>query len=86
MDEVFLFLQHDVHLLLGHGAAHQVGTAVAVASQITHYLHNLLLIHKTAVGNIQNRCQSIIHIFDFLRVFLVFYVFRYRVHGTRSVK
>ena len=86
MDEIFLFLQHDVHLLLGHGAAHQVGTAVAVTAQITDNLHYLFLIDQAAVGYIQNRCQSVVHIFDVLRIFLVFYVLRYRVHGTRSVE
>ena len=41
VDEIFFFFQHDIHFFLGHGPAHQVGTAVAVAAQIPY----LSLIH-----------------------------------------
>ena len=86
VNEVFLFLQHYIHLFLGHGTAHQVGTAVAVAAQVADNLHNLFLIHKAAIGNIQNGSQCIVHILDVLRIFLVFYILRNGVHRARSVK
>ena len=86
VDKVLLFLQHYIHLFLGHSTTHQVGTTVAVAAQVTNNLHNLFLINKTAIGNIQNRGQCVVHIFDVLRVLLVFYILRNGVHRARSVK
>ena len=86
VNEILFFLEHDIHLFLGHGTAHQIGTAIAVAAQVTYNLHNLLLIHKTAVGHIQNRRKGIVNISDVLWVFLVFYVFWNGIHRTRSVK
>ena len=51
MDKVLFFLQHNVHLFLTHGTAHQVGTSIGITAQIAHDLHDLLLIHQTAIGN-----------------------------------
>ena len=86
VDEEFLFLHHDLVLLLGHGTAHQVGSSVAVSSQVSYDLHYLLLVYETAVGNVQNRRKFIRDIADLFRMFLVLDVFWNGVHGTRSVE
>ena len=86
VDKIFLFLQHDVFFLFTHGAAHDVGAAEAVACQVADNLHHLLLIHKTAVGDVQNRRKLRRYILDFARVLFVLDVLWNRVHGTRPVK
>ena len=53
-DKVFALLLHDLVLLFGHGAAHQVRPSVGIASQLAADLHDLLLIDDTSVGDIQN--------------------------------
>ena len=86
VDEILLFLQHDGHFLLGHRAAHQVRTAVAVACEITHDLHDLLLIDQAAVGDVKDRRQFRAGIADMRRILLIVDIFRDRVHRTRPIK
>ena len=54
VDEIFLFLGHDVVLLFGHGLAHQVAAAQRITRQIAHDLHHLFLIDHAAIGHIQD--------------------------------
>ncbi len=51
VDKVFLFLEHDVHLLLAHGSPDQIASAVGVSGQIPDDLHDLLLVDQAAVGD-----------------------------------
>ena len=51
MDKILFFLQHNIHLFLTHSTAHQVGTSIGITAQIAHDLHDLLLVHQTAIGN-----------------------------------
>ena len=48
--EIMAFLFHDRGLLLTHGPAHQVAPSHGVSGQVTHDLHDLLLVYDTAVG------------------------------------
>ena len=50
--EIFALLLHDLMLLFGHGAAHNIRAAIGVARQLAEDLHHLLLIDHTAVGDI----------------------------------
>ena len=86
VDEVLLLLQHDAHLLLAHGAAHQVGAPKRITTQVTHYLHYLLLVDQAAVCYAQYMLKMRIHVFHVIRILLVVYVFRDRVHRARPVQ
>ena len=48
--KILAFLCHDIGFLLGHGAAHKVASSKGISCQITHDLHNLLLIDDTAIS------------------------------------
>ena len=85
VDEVLFLLEHHLHLLFTHCAAYQIRTAERISAKLTHYLHNLLLIDKAAVSDAQDRLKMRIHIFHVIRMLLVVYVFRDRIHRTRSV-
>ena len=50
VDKVLALLFHDRRLFLTHGAAHQIAASHGVSGQITHNLHNLLLVHDTSIG------------------------------------
>ena len=86
VDEIFFFLQHDGHLLFRHRAAYQIGAAVAVACEIAHNLHNLLLIDQASVGNVKDRRQLRAGVADMGRILFVVDIFWDRVHRTRPVK
>ena len=86
VDEVLLLFKHHLHFLFAHRAAHQIGAAERIAAEVTHYLHYLLLIDKAAVSDAQDRLEVRIYVFHVVRMLLVVYVFRDRVHRTRSVK
>ena len=84
--EVFLFFEHHVHLLFAHSAAHQVGTAKRIASEVTHYLHHLLLIYQAAIGDAKYGFKMRIHVFYVVGMLLVVDILRDRVHRSRSVQ
>ena len=52
-----LSLQHR-RLLLGHGAAHDVGMPIGVASQHAEDAHDLLLVHRHTKGGRKNRFKE----------------------------
>ena len=50
VDKVLALLLHNRRLFLTHGAAHQIAASHGVSGQITHNLHNLLLVHDASIG------------------------------------
>ena len=53
-EDLALFLHH-VALFLGHGTAQKVASSQCVSGQVTHDLHDLLLIDDTSVCRLQYR-------------------------------
>ena len=72
VDEVFFFLQHNVHLLFSHSPADHVGSTVGITTQIPNNLHHLLLVDQTSIGYRQNRLQAFMDIFDLIRMLFIF--------------
>ena len=70
VDEVLALLDHHVVLLLAHGAAHEVASAVGIAGQIAHDLHDLLLIDHAAVGDVEDGLELRVQILNLLRIAL----------------
>ena len=52
VDKVLPLLLHDRLFFLTHGAAHQVRAPPGIARQVSHNLHDLLLIDHAAVGRL----------------------------------
>ena len=48
--KILTFLCHNIGFLLGHGTSHKVTSSKSISRQITHDLHNLLLIDNTAIS------------------------------------
>ena len=86
VDEVCALLLHDRLLFLTHGTAHEVAPPHGIAAQITHNLHNLLLIDNTAVGGLQNRLELRTGVDDLVMVVFSFYVSRNEIHRARTVQ
>ena len=86
IDEDLPFRLHDLVFLFRHGAAHQVAPAVAVARQIPHDLHDLLLIHHAPISHVQDRPQLFRLILHAGRIRLPGDVARDGIHGTRAVE
>ena len=63
--EVLPLLLHDRLLLLAHGTPYKIGPAKGIASKVTHYLHNLLLVYYTAVGDVEYGLQIGVAVFYF---------------------
>ena len=63
-DELLLLLEHDVVLLLAHGAPQEVGLAEAVAADALGHLHDLLLVDDDSVGLLEDRLEAGIGIGD----------------------
>ena len=55
VNEVCTLFLHDICLFLTHGTTNQVTSSHRITAQITHDLHNLLLIYDTAIGRCQDR-------------------------------
>ena len=86
VDEIFLFLGHDVVLLFGHGLAHQIAAAQRIARQIAHDLHHLLLIDHAAIGHIQDGLELGRDIGHAGRIVLAADVARDGIHGPGPVE
>ena len=84
--KILPLLGHHLCLFLTHGAAHQVASAVAVSGEVTHDLHNLLLVHDAAVGRLQNGPQLLALVGDMLLIVLALDVLRNEIHGTRAIE
>ncbi len=52
--KIFALLLHDLMLLFGHGTSDDIRPAERIPCKRAENLHNLFLIHHTAVGHIQN--------------------------------
>ena len=86
IDEVLPLLLHDLRFFLAHGTAHEVRASHRVAGEITHDLHDLLLVDDTAIGRLEDRTDLRAVVADRFRVLLALYVLRDEVHRTRSVE
>ena len=86
VDEFLSLLGHDVCLFLTHGTAHQVASAKAVARQVPHDLHDLFLIHDTAIGIVQDRFQLRVGILHVAAGVFPFDIFGDKVHGPGAVQ
>ena len=86
VDEVLLFLEHDVHLLFTHGTSDKVGAPERVSAQIPYDLHYLLLIDQAAVSDPEYGLEVRINILNIVRMLFVLNVSRDRVHRARSVQ
>ena len=71
---------------LGHGTAHQIASSQRISCQISHDLHNLLLIYDTAVGRLQNRFKLRAIITDGIRAVLAPDILGNEIHGARTIK
>ena len=52
VNEILPLPGHNVRLFLGHGTAHQVAPSQGIPGQVPDDLHDLLLVHDTAVGGL----------------------------------
>ncbi len=86
VDEVFALLRHDLVLFLRHRTADKVASTVAVASQITDNLHDLLLIDHATVGDLENRPQLFCFIVDAVGILLALNVAWNGLHRPRTVE
>ena len=84
--EIFALLLHDLMLLFGHGAAHNIRAAIGVARQLAEDLHHLLLIDHTAVGDIQNILQQRRFIAHPIRVMAIFNIGWDRFHRPGPIE
>ena len=80
-----LGLQHG-GLLLGHGAADDVGVAVGVSRHDAEDAHDLLLVHRHAVGRGQNGLQEGGGILDLRRIFPIGDVAGNGLHGAGTIQ
>ena len=86
VNKVFAFLFHYVVLFFGHCTANYICPSVGITRKRAEYLHYLLLIYHTAVGNFKDISELFGFIYRLFRVMPVFYISVYRVHRTRAVK
>ena len=86
INEVFPLLLHDLVLLLGHGAAHQVTSAIGITSQVADDLHHLLLIHHAAVGHVQDGTELFGLVMHGGRVLLALDVAGDGIHGAGTIQ
>ena len=86
VDKIAALLLHDGLLLLGHRASDQVAPAHAVAAEIPHDLHDLLLIDNAAVGRLENRPHLLAVVSDSLGVFLAPDILGDEFHRARPVE
>ena len=75
---------HHIVFFLGHGPADHIGPAEGIPRELTENLHDLLLIHDTAVGHVQNRLQGRVEIPHLFRMVTVMDIFRNRIHRART--
>ena len=86
VNEIGPLFFHDGLLFLAHRTANQVASSHRVAAEVAHDLHNLLLIHDTAVGRRQDRFQLRTGIGDFVVIVFSFNIFRNKVHRAGTVQ
>ena len=85
-DEVPALLFHDIGFFLTHGAADEIGLAVAVTGQLAADLHDLLLIDDAAVGDAQNGLQQRGLVPDGGGILLIADILGDGIHGAGTVQ
>ena len=85
-DEVPALLFHDIGFFLAHGAADEIGLAVAVTGQLAADLHDLLLIDDAAVGDAQNGLQQRGLVPDGGGILLIADILGDGIHGAGTVQ
>ena len=86
IDKDLALLLHDVAFFLGHGTAQKVAPPQRVPRKVAHDLHDLLLVHDTPVGRLQDRFQLRAVIGNGRRVILSLDILRDKIHGARTVQ
>ena len=85
-DEYLPLLFHHIMLFLGHRAAHQIASGIAVACQVAYDLHHLFLIDHAAVSHVEDGGQLRGVVDDRIRAMLALDVARDGVHRARPVQ
>ena len=85
VDKVLSLLLHYVRFLFRHCTAHQVCASQRVAAKLAYNLHNLLLIHYTAICNVKNIFKQRMLVLYLAAVFAP-YILRNRIHRSRTVE
>ncbi len=80
-----LLLHHRL-LFLAHGTADKIASSHGIASQVSHDLHHLLLIHDTAVGRCQNRLQLRAGVDHRIMIIFPLNILGNKFHGPRPVQ
>ena len=86
VDEALPCLLHDGGLLLGHGSSQEIRSAHGKAGQVSHNLHNLLLIYDDSIGIFQDGFHLLTIIVYGSGIFLSRNVVRNKVHRARSIQ
>ena len=77
---------HDLQFLLGHGTAEKVTSSQGKSGKALYNLHNLLLVHNTSVGGLQNWLQLRTVVVDGVRTVFATDVLGDKVHRSRAVQ
>ena len=80
-----LLLHHRL-LFLAHGTADKIASSHGIASQVSHDLHHLLLVHDTAVGRCQNRLQLRAGVDHRIMIIFPLNILGNKFHGPRPVQ
>ena len=86
INKVLALLLHDCCFFLGHCTTYQVAPSKCITCQITHDLHNLLLIHDTSICRFQDRLQLRTVIFDRIRAIFSPDILRNKIHRPRTIQ
>ena len=86
INEVLALFFHDRGLLFGHCSTYQVASAQSITGQVTHDLHNLLLIYDTSISRLQNRLQLRAVITNRVRTVFAPDILRNEIHRARTVQ
>ena len=86
VDKILALLGHNIGFFLGHSSAHKVTSAKIIAGQLHNDLHNLFLIHNTAIGWLENLFQLRAFIADGCDIIFALDVAGNEIHRARTIK
>ena len=86
VNKVGALLFHNGLLLFAHGTPHQIAPSQGIASQVADDLHDLLLVHDTAIGRLQDRFQLGTAVGNRGSIVLSPDIFGNKVHWPRTVQ
>ena len=86
INKVLTLFLHDCCFFLGHCTTYQVAPSKCITCQITHNLHNLLLIYDTSICRFQDRLQLRAVIFDRIRAIFSPDILRNKIHRPRTIQ